>query len=366
MLMSEAVEAWLAARKHLSQRTLNGNRSVAWSLFRFVGKNLSLIALQKLHPRLGAEWLQWLAANPPTQALAWTLPRDFSRDSVARFLEELQRPARAMPGKSRRRGSTVHRYWNDGGRQLCAWLGQPAKLTRRELPRGRRLPPWVPEIEDIAASWRDILTRRGAPGEATPSQRRRVVLTQAFLLLTGMRKGEALLVEQDRVEGCYLLVPGAITKTRVPRILCINAQAMGIAAALRGQLTFGFAAGKRHRLLGWPYAPGTFEHLVERCGPRPWEKPQQVLRQRCADWLRQQNVDAEQVQLGHGGGDVVQRHYLDTLRKLPAIMDQFALPAVDVPGWTWPAAIAACPAWPRRLYAEYEELMDLADGRRAA
>jgi hypothetical protein len=355
MLFSEAVEAWFASRSHLSQKTLDGNRSVAWSIFRFVRANLSLYALRKLHPTLAAEWLQWLQANPPTQAKAWSLPRDFSRESVALFLQDCDATPE-MAGKTRRRKSTVNRFWRDGGSQLCKWLGQTARPTKKDLPRPRRTQPLVPTLEEIAARWRDILI--GGQGEATASQRRRVVLTQGFLLLTGLRKQEGLLVEQRGLQDSFLLVPGEITKPRVPKMICINGQALGVAAALRGQLTFGFAEGKRHRLLGWPYTPGHWDHLVAKCGPAAWKNQQQSLRQRCATWVRARDPDAERVQLGHGGGDVVQIHYLDKLRELPALMNQFVLPDLDVPGFAWPAPIQASHAVPRELYAEFDELMD--------
>ena len=316
---------------------------MAWSLLRFVGADLSLLALQKLHPNLAAEWIAWLRATEPTQAIPWSLPKGFTQQGVAEFLRDCQlHPPRPMAGKTRRRNATVNRCWRDGGSQLLKWLGQPAKLTRQELPKRGCPTPFVPTIDDLVGDWQGILTAR--TGAATPSQRRRVVLTQAFLLLTGLRKGEALLVEQDGLAGHFLFVPAAITKPRIPKLICVNAQALGIAAALRGQLTFGFAHGKRHRLLGWPYTPGHFEKLVAACGAAPWKHRQQVLRQRCSTWVRARDPDAEQVQLGHGGGDVITRCYLDKLRELPALMNQFSLPPLDVPGWAWPAAIAASPS----------------------
>ena len=345
----------------MSKRTRDGNRQVAWSLLRFVGADLSLLALQKLHPNLAAEWIAWLRATEPTQAIPWSLPKGFTQQGVAEFLRDCQlHPPRPMAGKTRRRNATVNRCWRDGGSQLLKWLGQPAKLTRQELPKARRPTPFVPTIDDLVGDWQGILTAR--TGAATPSQRRRVVLTQAFLLLTGLRKGEALLVEQDGLAGHFLFVPAAITKPRIPKLICVNAQALGIAAALRGQLTFGFAHGKRHRLLGWPYTPGHFEKLVAACGAAPWKHRQQVLRQRCSTWVRARDPDAEQVQLGHGGGDVITRCYLDKLRELPALMNQFSLPPLDVPGWAWPAAIAASPSLAPWLYEQYEEAMDAAGG----
>ena len=264
--------------RHLSPKTLDGNRSVAWSLFRFLGADLSLTALKKLHPTLAAEWLGWLRANPPTQAKAWSLPKTFSRESVAEFLKHCDATPE-MAGKTRRR-QLDRRPLFAGRRQPTLQVAGPdGPPPKKDLPRPRRLPPMVPTIDELAARWREILN--GQYGEATASQRRRVVLTQGFLLLTGLRKQEALLVEQNGLEDSFLLVPGGITKPRVPKMICLNGQALGIAAALRGQLTFGFAEGKRHRLLGWPYTPGHWDHLVAKCGPAAWKFQQQSLRQRC-------------------------------------------------------------------------------------
>jgi hypothetical protein len=357
MLYSEVVTAYLARRQADGhpKRTLDGDRVEAWSILRFLGRDLTLEAIRKLHPNLLAEWIDWLRQTEATKARPRSLPRDFSPASLARVLAA---PPLSM-GRPRRE-STIMRHLQHG-RQLIAWLGQSQKLDRKRMPRPRKLPPMVPDFDEIAEYWRGVL--RGRQGDATSAERRRVVLSQAAMLLSGMRKEEALFCERGCLEGQWLLLRPDWVKTGVPRLVCLNGQALGIAAALQGQLTFGFAAGKRHRVLGWPWSLSHWDHTVAACGLQPFAKPQQTMRQRCSSWLRKRDPDAESLQLGHGGGGVVSTFYLDTLQELPAIMAGLRLPDLAVEGFQWPAAIEASPRVPRRLY---EELDALLNQRRAA
>ena len=236
---------------------------------------------------------------------------------------------------------------------IWRWLGLDARLEPAERPRLGLPDPLVPTVEEIGDYWRRVLLESPLP----LAKRKRVVRTQAVLLLTGMRVTEALLSSEEFLQGSFLLLPGEITKVKRPRLICLNGQALALTAALRGQLTFGFAAPKARRLLGWPWTPQTFQDWVERCGVgRPAEKIQQTMRQRCSSWLRKRDPDAERIQLGHGGGDVITRHYLDTLRELPAIMAGWKLPEMDVPGFAWPAAIETDAAVPPRLYEEFRRM----------
>jgi integrase len=342
-----------------SPRTPIDYRQSAWSLLEFLGINAPL---RELGDDVGRRWLRWLRATPPRQAKPWSMPKTFSPQNVSRFLADRAagRGTAAVRRCAKRKEATIGRFWRHGA-PILRFLGLPTDLDPQERPRTKRGYSVVCTPAEIAAWWQRYLEAGNAPvprpggkaiKPATAGQRRRVVLLQGFLLLTGLRIGEALRADLDDLEGSWLLV--GRTKTNTPRIIYCSAQALGVAAALRGQKTFGFTGG---RLLGWRHTSSTWNHLVERCGPAPVSKPQQEMRKRLATWLRSKNPDAERAQLGHGGGaDVVFNNYLPTLELLPALLEQWQLP--EVSGCAWPAPLAAETERPLRLLRELYELVD--------
>ena len=361
MLAGDVIQKYLEHRVAAGKRTrtLQSDRQAGWSILRFLQANAPL---RELSAELPQQWFAGLCNSDAVQARPCSLPKDFSRANVQRFFDlERTSPPKLIAGHAQRSEWTLNRSWAHGA-PIWRWLGLETWLEPGERPRLGLPDPLVPTIDMIAAYWRGVL---GSTAIA-PARRRRIVETQAVLLLTGMRITEAILASEEFLEGSFLLLPAEITKPKQPRMICLNGQALALTLALRGQLTFGFAAPKQRRLLGWPWTPQTFQDWVERTGvARPAEKIQQTMRQRCSSWLRKEDADAERIQLGHGGGDVITRHYLDTLRELPAIMSQWRLPELDVPGFAWPVAIQADPAVPPNLYERFRRMFSCRQ-RRAA
>ena len=54
---------------------------------------------------------------------------------------------------------------------------------------------------------------------------------------------------------------------------------------------------------------------------------------------------------------MVYKNYLDVLRRLPRLMEKFRLPALDVEGFTWPAAARVPVKRPDRLYDAFRALV---------
>jgi hypothetical protein len=351
MLTGDVIQRYMEHRAAAvkSQRTLQSDRQAGWSILRFLEANPPL---RELSEGLPQQWFAHLCDTDAAKARPRSLPRDFSRANVQRFFElEATSPPEVMAGHEQRAEHTLNRCWAHGA-PIWRWLGLEAWLDPEQRPRLTLPDPLVPTVDEIAEYWRQLLTC----GRIAPAKRRRIVQTQGVLLLSGMRITEALLASEELLSGQFLLLPAEITKPRVARMICLNGQALGLTLALRGQLTFGFADVKRRRLLGWPWTPGTFHNWVERCGCcRPAEKIQQTMRQRCSTWVRKRNPDAEMIQLGHGG-NVITRHYLDTLRELPEIMQGWRLPELGVPGFQWPADVAASADVPAKLYAEFRRM----------
>ena len=201
-----------------------------------------------------------------------------------------------------------------------------------------------------------------------PSDRKRVVLTQALVLLTGMRIGEALRAAAADVEGHFLLLPPAVVKTGVPRIIYLSGQALAIVDALRPaarQQTLFVDAPPSNRLTGWGKSLSSWHKLVADCTSPELrsllEKRHQSLRRMISDWLQRRDPAAESLQLGHGsGGDanpVVFKSYLNTLHRAAKHLERYRLPSLDVQGFVWPAPIVLDVRRPDRLYNEFRKLV---------
>ena len=155
-------------------------------------------------------------------------------------------------------------------------------------------------------------------------------MIQALILLWGVRLKEGLTAALDDVEGHWALCTG---KTGM-RIGYLNSQALGIVQALHSagpgqQTTFAWAAPRHNRVSGWPWSVGKWHAYVKACGIDFGEKPQQDLRKRFSTWVADKDPQVEMLLAGHGG-NVVFKHYLDTLRRVPAVMEQFDLPELRV------------------------------------
>ena len=133
-------------------------------------------------------------------------------------------------------------------------------------------------------------------------------MTQALILLWGVRLKEGLTASLDDVEGHWVLCTG---KTGM-RIGYLNSQALGIVQALRGQAAWSFAPSRHNRVSGWPWGLGKWHQYVRACGIDDGEKPQQDLRKRFSTWTAAKDPQVEMLLAGHGGG-VIFEHYLDTM-----------------------------------------------------
>ena len=221
-------------------------------------------------------------------------------------------------------------------------------------------PPLVPTRATVRGWWRDCLSGPAVAGSA--ADRRRVVLTQALVLATGMRIEECLAAEIANVEGHWLLLPE--TKTHVPRILYLSGQALAIVAALHppAQQQTLFDAGDDQAaglLAGWCQSLSSWHALVRACstaGPGPYPKRHQCLRKVLSTWLYKLDPVAESAQLGHGGG-VVYTHYLAVLRSLPRLLERYRMPDLGVDGFAWPEPVESKVRRPDRLYAEFRRLV---------
>ncbi len=332
-----------------------------WELVKFLQGDFPLREV-RFDPN---RFLCWLDATPIAPRLSRSLPPDFSHESLVRFLRQ---PPPTAAGRGQRSEQRLGGLWR-AVRPLAAWLHWPTQLDERIRPSTALPEPWVPLLAEIGAWWREILARPaylpGRRGRAVPwTLRRRIVLTLALALLTGMRRGELLTVSAENVEGPWLLVPKI--KTR-PRIIYLSPAAVAIVAALRqpppGQQLPLFDAGP---LVGWRHSASYWSHII--AGFRlEVEKIHQSLRRACSSFMHARDAVAEAQQLGHGGkqagGAVIYEHYLGRLERIPAVLDGFELPAV--PGWTWPPPVRLPADRPKGLYERCRRLIEGSD-RRAA
>jgi len=304
--------------------------------------------------------MEWLRTTPAAPRRPWSLPRKITPATVLDFL--VKPPARAEAGELRDE-QTIGHYWRMG-RPLLEWMGLDVRLKRRERPDMTLPPPNVPPKRVVLKWWQETL---GTDGTATKSDRRRVVLMQGLVLLTGMRIGEALKALARYSQGQWLLLHREAAKKRRIRLVYLNSSAMGIAAALRAYTQPTLFELGTERLAGWEKCESAWHSLVADCrAPRlpgaPAEKRHQGLRQVLSNWLHDRDPVAEAAQLGHGGTDVVSRHYLDTIRRLPRHLERFKLPEIE--GFTWPAPIEADRGRPYELIEELRRMVRPARGGR--
>ena len=290
-------------------------------------------------------------------------PKEITRASVSAFLS--WPPPKFSDGKLRS-ATTIAKYCTHGG-HLLRWLRIPVEIERRKRKKFNRLPPIVPKLDALVERWQAVLHSR-----VNSAQARQIVLTQALILLWGTRLSEALTALREDQEGHWVLVEG---KTGM-RISYLNSQALGLVQALKGQSAWDWAANRHCRVSGWGWSVNKWHAFVRECGIEDGDKPQQDLRKRFSTWCQAKDADVEKLLAGHGG-DVIFRHYLDTLERVPAVMERFELPAV--PGFAWPepvychppqnaepgawsleqeAAAAAALTPPRRLYERFDRWLE--------
>jgi hypothetical protein len=345
-------------------RTVDEYRKTLWYIFEFVSCDCPA---RELGSDTAQRFLDWLTDTPIAPRKSKTLPERFSPQSVAAFFAW---PPRRTKTETLRQEVTILRYWHQS-KPFFDFLGLPTHLDRDQRPSAELPPPAVPGQQAIAAWWRDMLTASSMPESSArkrrflpqPAERRRVVLIQAFLYLTGLRMEEALIALRADVEGHWLLVrPG---KTNMAGIIYLNRQALGIVAALHAdrQLPlFDADTGSGAKfLLGWPQTQSTWQALVRACTSReryvPHEDRNQAMRKKLSTWMHRRDATSESAQLRHGKG-VVFTNYLDYLRPLPKLLEKRRLPAVELEGFQWPPLIAASRARPDRLFALFRQIVN--------
>jgi integrase len=322
-----------------SPRTLLEYQSVFWGLVEFLQCDPPL---RELPAEVMAGFLRWLREEPIRRRPAWSLPREINSATVGDFL---RRPGRRLPAGPPRSEQTIGRWYREADR-FFRWAGLECPIEAEDRPNLALPPPLVPRRAEILAYWQQVLDGGWSCAAAV---RRRVVLTQALVLLTGMRIGELLAAGRGDVEGHWLLLRPEIVKTRRPRLVYLSARALAIGSQLSVGSQF---------LSGWGKTANAWQALVRRCGPRPCAKVHQALRRIMATWLHRRDQVAEAAQLGHGSG-VVMVHYLDVIRRLPRLLEKFRVPPLA--GFDWPWQSGGLPAVPQapptRLYEEFRRLV---------
>ena len=377
--LSDAVAAFLQQQKG-AERTRSETKHGLFQYLEFVAADFPIRELRREDPDCPyapVEFLAWLSETPCAPRKAHSLPKQITPSTVAHFLAAPP-PRRSGGGqRSEQRLGAIFR----AVRPFFAWLGFDTSLPADERPNLDLPPPIVPKLDQVAAWWTHMLT---APGlkmanndrkkPVSPALRRRGVLTQAFALLTGLRLGELIQARLADVEGPWLLIRE--TKTGKPRIIYQSPAALGLAAALRipddGQLLLfpeEDEPAPEDRVCGWPHTRN-YWNVVTRSFGLPEPKPHQALRRACSDFLERRDPTAEAAQLGHGRG-VVFAHYLDTLSRIPPVLDALELPQLvpspqsPVPfSWTWPDPIVVDARHPGRLYEEFRRLVEGGGDRR--
>jgi integrase len=370
--LSEAAAKFLADQENQAGnrlRTLQEYSTAIWYVIEFAGADL---AVEQLPADFARRWIEWLRMTPWSPRKPWTRPRRITAETVSAFLA--WPPFRELC-QGLRREQTIGRYWRHG-RPFLASLGLDVRLPKKRrgsrrdggrdhAPRLALPPPLVPRRSDVIHWWRETLDPGNGPARA--SLRRRVVLMQGLVLLTGCRIGELLAAQQALVDGHWLLLHPDTVKTGRPRLVYLTGQALAIGQTLRrwtdnGQMVL-FDAGDR--FAGWPHTASWWHKQVKCCLPATAagqrgeaDKRHQGLRKACSTWLELRDPVAEAAQLGHGRGDVVSTHYLDVLRRLPRRMEYKPMRLPELPGFAWPAPIDARREVPKRLYEQFRRLVE--------
>jgi hypothetical protein len=334
-------------------RTLVEDRIAMWSVLEFAGRDARAVDL----PRdFAQQWLTWVRRTPWSRRKRGALPTYMNAETVAAFLAN---PPQGTATGCYRAAQTIRRWWNHA-RPFFTRLGLTTNLAKGKRPRSTLPRAIVPSFADVATWWQEYLA--GLAGTASKKARRRAVLIQASVLLTGMRIEELLVAELDDIEGHWLLVRKS--KTHAPRIVYLNGQVLGLARALRDEYRGLLLPGTPQPVFGWVHSPHYWNQWLRRCGgtwarhstvePYQVPKPQQALRCMLSSYMHPLDAEAESFQLGHGAG-VVAQHYLNMYERVPQILAPLDLPAL--PGFAWPAPIDCREAVPRRLDSEFRRLV---------
>ena len=333
-----------------AELTLAHYRQTAWSLFEFLGCDPPI---GQLDCETAARWLDWLRTTFVYRRARGAYPKWFTPSAVSAFLARM--PAKQTQERLRRPGPSP---------SIAAGLLHTSlawRARRDQAPQAPQIPPPAADRAQDRRHRRPLASHAPSPGRdarAPPPGR----VDSGLILLWGVRLKEGLTALLDDMEGHWVLCTG---KTGM-RIGYLNSQALGIVQALRGQAAWSFAASRHNRVSGWPWGLGKWHQYVRACGIDDGEKPQQDLRKRFSTWVAGKDPQVEMLLAGHGGG-VIFEHYLDTMERIPAVMEDFALPTLE--SWTWPplvypqrppgaatwgpadeakAAAALCPAPPLR------------------
>ena len=350
LYVSTAAGDFLAAqaKSGISKGTLAKYRQGIWSLIEFLGGDYPTQELIKKD--LTASWSTWLRETPAAPRRPGTLPKEITPDTVRSFLATP--PPRAKPGEFREQ--TVGSYFCYA-RKFLARLGCEVELSKQDRPNLALPPPLVPTPAIVRDWWSGYL-RDNRP------RTQRVVLMQAFLLLTGMRLGEALRSAPGGSGGSLALGsrhqdPQAEDSVRLSPGL--GHRACFLRTRYTNPLLFADAG---EQLVGWPHTAG-YWHACAKAWTNPDQKNteldhrNQAMRRICSTFLYRRNPTAESLQLGHGSG-VVLRHYVDAMRMVPPLLEKFPLLGGERIGFEWPEPITASKAVPARLYAEFRKLSE--------
>ena len=367
--LSEGIDRfllWLENQTAPPARTFAHYRQTAWSLIEFLACDPPL---RELGPDAAQKWLDWLRTTMTYRRGRGSYPRQFTRQSVSAFLT--WPPAKTTKEKLRAAGTIAgHRTRGTKAAPLAGRRGRNPAAEAQDLP-----PAAADRAQDRRhrRRWQATL----AAERVSFAHRRQIILTQGLILLWGVRVSEALTASLDDTQGHWVLCEG---KTGM-RIAYLNSQALGLVQALRGQATWTWAAAKHHRVSGWPWSVGKWHSFVAAAGVEDGDRPQHDLRKRFSTWVAAKDPQVEMLLAGHGGG-VVFDHYLDTLERVPGVMEQFELP--ELREWAWPPPVfphrePAAATWgpmdeakaaaaivpPRRLYDRFDRWLEEQE-RRAA
>ena len=367
--LSQAAAAFMGEidSRQLNERTVAEYRTALWYFVEFLGCDPPVRELADETP---AKFLDWLRITPISPRMSKTRPKLFSPAAVKFFFD---RPPRKKTTQRLRCEQTVGKYWRYM-LPFFEYLGMPTRLAKRGPGRKPNLdlpPALVPMRTTVVNWWRDTLTATAMPAATkrrtlpTAAQRRRVVLMQGLIYLTGLRTGEALAALRSDLEGHWLLIRD--TKTHKPRIVYLNGLALGIAAALHADFRqkslfdLGEESGTEKFLLGWSKTEWSYLELARDCtSPEKYdreEKRHQSMRRKLSTWMHRRDAVSEAAQLGHGSG-VVFKNYLDYLRPLPKLLERYKLPDIGLEQFQWPQPVEAKVARPDRLFNEIRKIIN--------